>query len=130
MIVPAFGPLALAGAAQSSPMHCMRRPLQPSPAAEPAMHCHHAAAQSAAPQSAEPQSSLAPPSSETSLSSPDCCSNHDCCRSLKTSEWARPASAQLSVAGLQIEPAPSAALAVRLSAPLTGPDSARAPPSR
>ena len=123
MLVPAIGPLALARVAPPEAMHCMRRPLQTAaPAAEPAMHCHHAAAAAG---NAMPQAA----SSEASFCSLDCCCpNHDCCRGLKTSEWARPASNLLSLVTLLIEPALPAQMAARVSTAITGPDSARAPP--
>lgn len=119
MLVPAFGPVALAGSAAPEAMHCMRKPFQQTAqAAAPAMHCHHGLAH--APQ---------PASAEASFSSLDCaCQNHDCCRGLKTCEWARPASNSLSCASFLIEPALLAPIAARVSAVLTGPDSARAPP--
>jgi len=126
MLVPAFGPLALAGVAPPEGMHCMRRPVTASPAsAERAMHCHHGGPQSAT------QNVASPASSEASFRSLDCCCQHcDCCRSSKTSEWARPACNHFSFASLLIEPALLASAAPRLSAPLIGADSARAPPRR
>ena len=119
MLFPAFGPLALARADQPGAMHCMRKPLQPGAQAnQPAMHCHHAMAQSPAPETPE-----------KSFRSLDCCcQNHDCCRGLKTSEWARPASNLLSTVSLLIEPAPVAQLAPHSSADPTGQDCTRAPP--
>ncbi len=119
MLVPGLAPLALAGTAAPEAMHCMRRPLSgTAPAAQPAMHCHEAMAQ-------------APPeqSSEASFRSLDCCcQNHDCCRSVKTSEWAQPASVHFSFVSLLIESALGAPAILRVSVDLTAPDSARAPP--
>lgn len=130
MLVPAFGPFAMARLAPPEGMHCMRRPLSDAPAAEPAMHCHHAAqetetAQHSAAQNAAWQTSQP----EATFRSLDCCClNHDCCRGLKTSEWARPASNHFSFITFLIEPALPAQIATRISAMLTGLDSARAPP--
>jgi len=117
MLLPAFGPLALARTGPSDAMHCMRKPVQ---AAQPTMHCHHGMAETSAPSS--PEASFRP--------SDCCCVNHDCCRGLKTSEWARPASNLLSCVSLLIEPAPASQLALRLSADLAGQDSTRAPPHK
>ena len=135
MLVPAFGPLALARVGAPAGMHCMRRPLaaEQDRAAEPAMHCHHSAVQSAgqsAPQAAESQTSAAAPAA--SLRSLDCCCGQhcDCCRNSKTSEWARPAATHLSVISVLIEPAPAAHFVTRPATLFTGPDSARAPPRR
>jgi len=130
MLVPAFGPVALAGSRPSGPMHCMRRPLQPTPTDEPAMHCHHGASQNAMSRNAGAQYPAAstPADSETSFRSLDCCCYHDCCRSPKTSEWARLASADLSFVSLQTEPVLAAPAASSASSPVSGPDSARAPP--
>jgi hypothetical protein len=115
MLVPAFGPLVLARADQPEAMHCMRKPAQSVP---PAMNCHHGMAQTPA------QEAL-----EKSFRALDgCCQNHDCCRGLKTSEWARPASIQLSDVSLLIGHAPVPSLAPRISDNLAGEDSARAPP--
>ena len=127
MLVPAIGPLALARVAPPAGMHCMRKPLQDAStsAAEPAMHCHHAAAESGTEKNAASQMSLP----EASVRSLDCCcQNHDCCRGLKTSEWARPASNLLSVISFFIEPALPTPVEVPACDALTGPDSARAPP--
>jgi hypothetical protein len=116
MVVPAFGPLALAGTAAPQAMHCMRQPLGQT--AQPPMHCHHGMGQSSLPQTPE-----------ASFRALDCCCpNHDCCRGLKTSEWARPAASQFSTVSLLIEPALVAPAASRGSADRIAPDSARAPP--
>jgi hypothetical protein len=122
MLVPAFGPLARA--AQPEAMHCMRKPLSEAPAVQPAMHCHHGVAQNG---TAKPPQPVSPQASFNAL---DCCWNHDCCRSLKTSEWARPASNLLSLISLLVEPAVPLQAADRVSAELLGQDSARAPPLR
>lgn len=121
ILVPAFGPLALARTPAPAAMHCMRQPLrQAAPAAQLAMHCHHGMGQ------APP-----PDSHEASVRALDCCcSNHDCCRSLKTSERACPAANRLSFASLLIEPSLAAPIIHHVSANLIAPDSARAPPRR
>ena len=120
--------LALARLASPAPMHCMRRPLAASPAAAPAMHCHHGAAQAHG--TPESQASASPASQETSFRSLDCCCGQhcDCCRNSKMPEWARPAKNRLSFVGLHIQPASHAAIAPQASEFLAGPDSARAPP--
>jgi len=132
MLVPAFGPVALAGNPPFGPMHCMRRPLQPTPTAELAMHCHHGASQSAMSKNAGVQypAVSTPDYSESSFRALDCCCCHDCdcCRSPKTSEWARPAPVELSFASLQIEPVLAAPAASFVSSAVSGPDSARGPP--
>ena len=121
MLLPAFGPLALARTDHPEAMHCMRQPLQPAAQTnQPAMHCHHAMAQAPAQE--------APAESFRALDG--CCQNHDCCRGLKTSEWARPASNLFSYVSLLIEPAPAPQLAARISAHPAGQDSTRAPPRR
>jgi hypothetical protein len=128
-LVPAVGPFAMARLAPPEAMHCMRRPLPDAPAAEPAMHCHHAASQSGAAQNSESQNSAASP--EASFRSLDCCCNNDCCRrSLKTSDWAKPAARQLSVVRLLIQSARPEPITERVSSVSAGPDSARAPPQR
>jgi hypothetical protein len=115
MLFPAFGPLALAQAAQPEAMHCIRRPAR---FVQPAMHCHHAMAESAAQEV-----------SEKSLRSLDgCCQNHDCCRCLRTSEWVCPASNLLVNVSLLIESAPAARFVVQISPASTGQNSTRAPP--
>jgi hypothetical protein len=117
MLVPGFTPLALARSAAPEAMHCMRQPLHGTmPAAEPAMPCHHGMVKT-------PK----PPSSEASLRALNCCQNHDCCRTLKTSERARPAASQFSFVRLLIEPALSALFTNQRSVDLPQ-DSARAPP--
>jgi hypothetical protein len=115
MLLPAFGPLALARTGRPEAMHCMRKPVQ---SAQPAMQCHHGMVQTPA--------QKAP---ETSVRAFDCCcQNHDCCRGRKTSEWARPTSNLLSYISLLIEPAPASQLAAQRSSDLAGQDSTRAPP--
>jgi hypothetical protein len=130
MLVPAFGPFAMARLAPPEGMHCMRRPLPDAPAAAPAMQCHHAAQDAKAAQRGVAGNAASQISrGETSFRSVDCCcSNHDCYRGLKTSEWARPASNLLSVVRFPIEPAIPAQIALRVSALLSGLDFARAPP--
>ena len=129
MLVPAFGPFAMARLAPPEGMHCMRRPLPDAPAAAPAMHCHHAASRSAAPKTSESQDSASPASPEASFRSLDCCCNHgSCCRVLQTSDSAKPATNHLSFVSLLTQSAPPELLTDRVSAVLIGPDSARAPP--
>ena len=115
MLLPAFGPLALARADRLAAMHCMRKPVQ---SVQPAMHCHHGMAQPPAPESPE----------KSFRALDGCCQNHDCCRGLKTSGWARPASNLFSYASLLVERAPAPQLAARISADPAGQDSTRAPP--
>jgi len=134
MLAPAFGPLAMARAAQPGAMHCMRQSVSGHPG-QPAMPCHHAMAQSKPPQ---PESS--PVESSAAESSPvesseasfqavaNCCLNHDCCCRVATLEWAHPAFRPLSFLSLLIEPAPASQSAVLLSSDISGHDSARAPP--
>jgi len=134
MLAPFVGPPALAGVDPMQGMHCMRRPLADAPAASPAeppMHCHHAASQSAEPENSRTADSALSAVPEASFRSLDCCcSDHDCCRTVKTSEWARRASDYDSSIGLLIEPAASAPVTAHVSAVFAGPDSARAPPRR
>jgi hypothetical protein len=113
-----------AGAAQPEAMHCMRHSV-PAHAAQPAMPCHHAMAQSKPPQ---PESSQVE-SSEASFHALDnCCQNHHCCCGATTSEWAQTASSLLSFLSLLIEPARPSQSAVLRSSDISGHDSARAPP--
>jgi len=115
LLLPAFGPLAMARADQPEAMYCVRKPVQ---SVQPAMHCHHGMAQ--APVQESPENSF--------RAIDDCCQNHDCCRGLKTSEWPRPASSLLSHVRFLIAPAPAPQLAVHISADPAGQDSTRAPP--
>jgi hypothetical protein len=115
MLAPAFGPLAMARAAQPGAMHCLRQPVTGHPA-QPAMQCHHAMAQS------KPQ----PEASFQAVS--NCCLNHDCCCRAATLEWAHPASSLLSFLSLLIEPARPSQSTILLSSDISGHDSARAPP--
>jgi hypothetical protein len=134
MLAPAFGPVAMARAAQPGAMHCMRQPVSGHPA-QPAMQCHHAMAQSKAPQ---PESSLVESSpvesspvesSEASFQAvANCCLNHDCCCRAATLEWAHPAVNLLSFLSLLIEPARASQSTILLSSDISGHDSARAPP--
>jgi hypothetical protein len=111
MLVPAFGSLALARAAQPQAPHCLRQP------AKPVMQCHHGM-------------EMAPerPSSEESFRALEqCCQNHDCCRSLAAPKWAQPQS-KLSRRELLTERALSAPDAQLTSVTPAENDSARAPP--
>jgi len=126
MLVPAFGPLALAHAAPIESMHCARRPLAESRAGGPAMHCHEGLAQNGVAGNDGPVM----PEPGASFRSLDCCSNHDCCRAVKTSDWARPASNFLSLLSFLAEPALHTQLTARIPTAFTGPDSTRAPPIR
>jgi hypothetical protein len=134
MLTPAFGPLAMARAAQSGAMHCMRQPVSGHPA-QPAMQCHHAMAQSKTPQpesspvESSPVESSPVESSEASFQAvANCCLNHDCCCRAATLEWAHPAFRLLSSLSLLIEPAPASQSAILRSSDISGHDSARAPP--
>jgi hypothetical protein len=112
MLAPAFGPLAMARAAQPRAMHCLRQPVTGHPA-QTAMQCHHA----------QPQSS------EASFQAvANCCLNHDCCCRVATLEWAHPAFRLLSFLSLLIEPARASQSTILLSSDVSGHDSARAPP--
>src|ERR1700730_13289720 len=106
MLAPAFGPLAMARAAQPGAMHCMRQPVSAHPA-QPAMQCHHAMAQSKPPQpEASPVEAFPVESSEASFQAiANCCLNHDCCCHVATLEWAHPAASLLSFSSRLIEPA-------------------------
>jgi hypothetical protein len=129
MLAPAFGPLAMARAAQPGAMHCMRRPVSGHPA-QPAMPCHHAMAQSKPPQpESSPVESSPVKSSEASFQAvANCCLNHDCCCRAATLEWAHPAASLLSFLSLLIEPARASQSTILLSSDISGHDSARAPP--
>jgi len=136
MLVPFLGPAALAHVATRTGMHCMRMPMADAPAGavpatpakQSAMHCHGMATQPAA-QPATAQADSASSHPEASFTSRDCCCcDHNCCRSTVTSGWAQPASRLSSFVNLTVESASLAISTVRLSAPLLGPDSARAPP--
>jgi len=119
MLAPAYTSVAMACAAPPKGMHCTRARTS---APQPAMPCHHAMLQSTAPPSE---------SSENSLRAADnCCQDHRCCGCVTTSEWAHPASAQLSFLNLRIEPARPASSAILQSSDISGHDSARAPPTR
>ena len=128
MLVPSFGPLALAGvAAQERMQCCIRRPLTGAraAAAEPAMPCHHSASKLSQ-DSAEAEDIASP---EASFRSVNCCGQRcECCRNSKTSEWARLASRHLSFVSFHIEPGIGPSTAAHVSAPLIDSDSARAPP--
>ena len=124
MLTPAFGPLAMARAAQPGAMHCMRQPVSGHPA-QPAMQCHRAMAQSKAPQ---PESSPVESSEASFQAVANCCLNHDCCCRAATLEWAHPAVNLLSFLSLLIEPARVSQNTILLSSDVSGHDSARAPP--
>jgi hypothetical protein len=124
MLAPAFGPLAMARAAQPGAMHCMRQPVSGHPA-QPAMQCHHAMAQSKPPQ---PPSSPVESSEASFQAVANCCLNHDCCCRAATLEWAHPAFSLLSFLSLLIEPARASQSTILLSSYIYGHDSARAPP--
>jgi hypothetical protein len=115
MAVPAFGPLALAAAAEPQAPHCVRQ------AAKPVMQCHPGMVMAAERPSSE--------TSETSLRAADsCCQNHDCCRGMAAPHWAQPQSRLLGHQGLPTAEAdltPNAQLTP--SSPANN-DSARAPP--
>jgi hypothetical protein len=125
MLVPAFGPLAMARSAQPGAMHCMRQPVAVH-AAQPAMPCHHAMAQSKPPQSESSQGESSEPSFQAT-NNDNCCQNHCCCGAT-TSEWAQPVSNLLSFLSLPIEPARPWLSAVLQSSDISRQDSARAPP--
>jgi len=125
MLAPAYGPLAMAQCAQPEAMHCVRQPMS-AQAAQPAMPCHHAMAQSKPPQ---PESSQGESSdlSFQATNTDDCCQNHCCCGAT-TSERARPVSSLLSFFSLLIETARPSQSAEFQSCDIFGQDSARAPP--
>jgi len=129
MLAPAFGPLAMARAAQPGAMHCMRQPVS-GHSAQPAMQCHHAMAQAKPSQSgSSPVESFPVESSEASFQAvANCCLNHDCCCRAATLEWAYPAVSRLSFLSLLIEPARASRGAILLSSDIAEHDSARAPP--
>jgi hypothetical protein len=119
MVVPAFGPLALAGTGASTAMSCHRQPIgETAQAASPATHCHHGMASTPRPET----------TSDALYAVHSCCENHDCCCRLKTSEWARPAAKVLVFTGLWIKQASPRQLVLSLSGDLFEIDSARAPP--
>jgi len=130
MLAPAFGPLAMARAAQPGAMHCLRQPVSGHPAPQPAMQCHHAMAESKPPQPESSAGESSPgESSEASFQAlASCCLNHDCCCRAATLEWAHPASSLLSFLSLLIEPARASHSTILFSSDITGHDSARAPP--
>jgi len=116
MVVPAFGPLAMARASEAMGPHCSRQP------ARPAMQCHQGMAM------AMPMSS-APSSPETSFQSVDsCCQNHDCCRGLATPQWAQAPSQPRIQQALPTAEAPRITTALLTLRDISDSDSARAPP--
>ena len=129
MLAPAFGPLAMARAAQPGALHCMRQPVSGHPA-QPAIECHHAMAQSkpSQPESSTVESSPVESSEASVQAVANCCLNHDCCCRVATLEWAHPAVNLLSFLSLLIEPAHASQSTILLSSDISGPDSARAPP--
>jgi hypothetical protein len=131
MLAPAFGPMAQARATQPNAMHCMRQRVS----ARTAMPCHHAMAESNAPQPESPPAESSPgessrgEASEVSFRAVDnCCQNHDCCCRIANSEWARPASSLLSFFSPQIDPAPPSQRVLLQLKDVFAHDSARAPP--
>lgn len=116
MLVPAFGPLAMA---QPGAMHCLR-PIVSTHTVAREMPCHHAMAHA---------QSTTSTFSEAALQADDsnCCANHCCCGAF-TSEWAQPASRLLSFLSPLVEPAGLAQGARLRSSNVVGLDSARAPP--
>jgi hypothetical protein len=129
VLAPVLGPLAMPCSALPQAQHCARQAMS-APAAQTAMPCHHAMAQSNRPKS-EPSPVEASPfkSSESSFQATDndCCQKHCCCGAT-TSEWAQPASSLISFVSILIEPARVSPSAVLLSSDIFGQDSARAPP--
>jgi hypothetical protein len=124
VLVPSFGPLTMACAAQAQKTHCL-----PKSAAvqseQSAMSCHHAIALAKRPQPTTPFES-----SEVSFQSnndSDCCHDHCCCGAT-TSEWAQPASNLVSFLHLLTEPARPSQTAPSESRGIFEIDSARAPP--
>lgn len=116
MIVPAFGPLAMARASEDMAPHCSRHP------AQPVMQCHQGMAL------AMPMSS-APSSPETSFRAFDsCCQNHDCCRGLATPQWAQAPSHFTFRHALPTAEAPRTSTAPLTPSNFADSDSARAPP--
>src|SRR5438067_6771 len=80
MLVPAFGPLALARTSQSMGPHCLRTADHAQTPEQASMQCHHGMMMAQAPQS-----------TETSFGAVDsCCQDHSCCRGLATPRWAQP----------------------------------------
>ncbi len=145
MLVPGFGPLAMASAAPMDAMHCMRQPMQASRSAQAGtqsssqsspstmqagMPCHHAMAMAASKETSPSDSSSGDFSSDkTSFRAADnCCQDHNCCCCSTTSEWARPATNLLSFFDLLIESARHVQPATLRSSDVSGQDSARAPP--
>jgi hypothetical protein len=122
VLVPSFGPLTMACAAQTQER--LPQPIA-TPSEQSAMPCHHAMAQAKRQQPA----TLVRPSevSFQSSDSGDCCHDHCCCGAT-TSEWAQPASNLLSCLHLLVEPAPPLQAAALQSRGIFGIDSARAPP--
>lgn len=119
VLAPSFGPMALAYAAQTGTMHCVRKPMQV-PEAAPGMPCHHAS-----------PGMMRLRASEANFGALDsCCANHDCCRGLKTSERARPLIGPLLRHGLTAEAASRIRFTVDISADLNRPGFARAPPQK
>ena len=129
MLAPAFGPLAMASAAQPGAMHCMRQPVSGHPA-QPAMQCHQAMAESkpSQPESSPVESSPVESSEASFQAVANCCLNHDCCCRAATLEWAHPAFGLLPFLSLLIEPARTSQSTILRSSDISGHDSARAPP--
>jgi hypothetical protein len=124
VLVPSFGPLTMACAAQAQGAHCLRKPM-PVQSEQASMPCHHALTQAKRPKPATPVES-----SEFSFQASndgDCCHDHCCCGAT-TSEWAQPASNLLSFLHLPSEPARPSQTAPLESRGIFEIDSARAPP--
>jgi len=124
MLAPAFGPLAMARAAQPGALHCLRQPVSGHPA-QPAMQCHQAMAQS---KPYQPPPSPVESSEASFQAVVNCCLNHDCCCRVATLEWAHPAFGLLPFLSLLIEPARTSQSTILRSSDISGHDSARAPP--
>lgn len=110
MIVPAFGPLALAHTTQSEAPHCLRQ------STKPMMECHRGM-------------SMTPEPSETEFHATDqCCENHGCCRGMAAPRWAQPQSRVYLRQGLPTTETMSALDAQPVPNASSNNDSARAPP--
>jgi hypothetical protein len=128
MLVPAFGPLALAAQSHEG-MRCARKPLDSSVATRPPAHCHEMAGMGAAGSSDVLASADSESASLVSFRALDsCCPNHDCCRGAVTSEWASPVALHVPSLSLLVESPPALRSDVGPSFLFAGPDSARAPP--
>jgi hypothetical protein len=84
MLVPAFGPAALARGSEAMGPHCMRHRGAAQASAQPKMECHGGMAMP------EAQASAQRPSQVSIGSTENCCQDHSCCRGLTASRWAQP----------------------------------------